>query len=57
MKELTAGDELVAVADDPAFCLDVKSWCECAGHDLVCLENSTEKLRAVIRKKNKKMNL
>jgi len=51
MKELGAGDEFTAVADDPAFCLDVESWCQTTGHELVRLDNSSERLVAVIRKK------
>ncbi len=51
MKELNEGEEFTATADDPAFCLDVESWCNKTGHELVRLENSTHQLVAVIRKK------
>jgi len=52
MKELGAGDELTATADDPAFCLDVESWCNNTGHELVRLEDTDNQLVAVIRKKS-----
>jgi len=51
MKELGTGDEFTAVADDPAFCLDVESWCRTTGHELVRLDDSSERLVAVLRKK------
>lgn len=50
MKELGEGEEFTATADDPAFCLDVESWCNKTGHELVQLENSSDQLVAVIRK-------
>ncbi len=51
MKELDAGEEFTATADDPAFCLDVESWCNKTGHELMRLEDSDRRLVAVIRKK------
>lgn len=50
MKELDAGDEFTAIADDPAFCLDVKSWCNKTKNELVRFECSEKRLVAVIRK-------
>ena len=50
VKELGAGEEFTATADDPAFCLDVESWCKKTGHELVKLDDSGERLIAVIRK-------
>ncbi len=52
VKELGAGEEFTATADDPAFCLDVESWCKKTGHELVRLDDSEKRLVAVIRKKN-----
>lgn len=51
IKPLAAGDELVATATDPAFCLDVESWCKLTGHELVALDKSDDNLIATIRKK------
>jgi tRNA 2-thiouridine synthesizing protein A len=50
MKELDAGDECIATADDPAFCMDVRAWCEIAGHELVSSESTDGHITAVIRK-------
>lgn len=50
MKELNEGEEFTATADDPAFCLDVESWCNKTGHKLVHLDNSAQQLVAVIQK-------
>ncbi|MCP4787411.1 MAG: sulfurtransferase TusA family protein [Fuerstiella sp.] len=50
MKDLGAGEEFTAVADDPAFCLDVASWCRKTGQELVSVDNSNERLVAVIRR-------
>ncbi len=53
MKEVADGEELLATADDPAFCLDVEAWCKKVGSELVKLENTEGKLVAVIRKKQR----
>lgn len=50
IKQLCAGDVLVVTATDPAFCLDVKAWCELTGHELMQLDESHVKLMATIRK-------
>lgn len=50
MKDLNEGEEFTATADDPAFCLDVESWCNKTGNELVRFENSDKRLVAVIRK-------
>lgn len=52
MKELDPGEALTATADDAAFCLDVESWCNSTGHELVRLEDFDKHLLAVIRKKD-----
>lgn len=49
-KTLDSGQEVTAVANDPAFCLDVESWCRRTGHVLLMLDDSDGRLRAVIRK-------
>ncbi len=51
MKQLEGGDEFTAVADDPAFCLDVEAWCNKTGNELLRFENSEKRLVAVIKKK------
>ncbi len=52
MKQLDAGQEIIAAANDPAFCLDVEAWCNKTGHELVQINQTDERLTAVIRKKN-----
>ena len=49
MKQLNEGETVTAVADDPAFCLDVESWCEKTGHALEQLNKTEERLVAIIR--------
>lgn len=56
IKELDVADEFTAIADDPAFCLDVKSWCKQTGHELVRFEELNERLVAVIRKREPESN-
>jgi tRNA 2-thiouridine synthesizing protein A len=50
IKGLADGEQFVASADDPAFCLDVEAWCSKTGHELLELKNDAETLVAVIRK-------
>ena len=50
IKQLAGGAEFTALADDPAFCLDVEAWCRKTGHELVQVENTGDRLVAVIRK-------
>ncbi len=50
VKEVEAGSEFTVVADDPAFCLDVESWCERTGHELMNLDKTSERFVARIRK-------
>lgn len=52
IKELGSGDEITAVANDPAFCLDVEAWCNRTGHQLVQFDDADGRLVAVIRKKH-----
>ncbi len=52
MKQLDAGQEIAAVANDPAFCLDVEAWCNKTGHELIQINQTDERLTAVIRKKH-----
>jgi len=50
MRSLPAGEEVTAFAEDPAFCLDVKAWCNKTGHHLVRLDDSGAQYVAVVRK-------
>ncbi|MCC7123009.1 MAG: sulfurtransferase TusA family protein [Gammaproteobacteria bacterium] len=49
VKSLTAGDEVLVVASDPAFVPDVQAWCRRTGHTLVAVERDGERVRARIR--------
>ena len=52
-EEITAianGDEVIAVADDPAFRLDVEAWCEYTGNELVVLDSAESTIHARIRR-------
>ena len=50
MRTLNDGDEVEAVANDPAFCLDVEAWCNQTGNELLALAESNNQLTAKIRK-------
>ena len=52
IKQLGNGDEIVAVASDPAFCLDVEAWCNETGHELLHLTTNEQRLTATIRKRS-----
>ncbi len=52
IKELDEGEIFTAVADDPAFCLDIEAWCKMTGHELMHFDNSIKRLVAVIKKKS-----
>ena len=47
---IEAGSEIVAMADDKAFELDVQAWCRRTGHALVSFEVLDDTLTACIRK-------
>jgi TusA-related sulfurtransferase len=49
VKELADGAELWVTADDPAFCLDVESWCRKTGHELLRVDAEGGRTLAVIR--------
>lgn len=48
-RQMAAGEVFEAVADDPAFELDVKAWCRRKGFELLTLDASAQETRAVIR--------
>ena len=48
-RQLSPGQELVAVATDPAFPLDVEAWCRKTGFTLVSLEKEPELCTVTIR--------
>ena len=49
-QDLGEGEELTAIADDPAFCMDVEAWCRRVGFELMSLDKSDGIQKAVIRK-------
>ena len=51
MKDLDPGAEILATANDPAFCLDVEAWCHRTGHELLELSEEGDRCTATIRKK------
>jgi TusA-related sulfurtransferase len=50
LKKLEAGQQISVFADDPAFCLDVETWCRKTGHQLISLKQDEHKLVALIEK-------
>lgn len=44
------GEEVIAVADDPAFKLDIEAWCEYTGNELLIVESVGSTIRATIRR-------
>jgi TusA-related sulfurtransferase len=50
MKELSSGNVLAVVADDPGFEPDIKAWCENTGNLLQGLERDGEVITAYVRK-------
>ncbi len=51
IKQCRVGESLKVVANDPAFCFDVESWCRRTRHELVELNQTKDECTAVIRKK------
>lgn len=50
IRGMAGGECLEALANDPAFELDVKAWCRRTGNDLVTIDNASGEIRAVIRR-------
>jgi tRNA 2-thiouridine synthesizing protein A len=50
LKKLDVGQQVSVVADDPAFCLDVETWCRKTGHQLISLKQDDHRLVALIEK-------
>lgn len=50
IKKLSSGEDVRAIADDPAFLLDVEAWCKRTGHTLVEVCQGASQIAAVIRK-------
>ncbi len=48
-RQMAAGELFEAVADDPAFELDVKAWCRRKGYELLTIDASPQETRAVVR--------
>jgi tRNA 2-thiouridine synthesizing protein A len=51
IRQITGGDELEALSDDPAFELDVKAWCRRTGHELMSVHALNGVFRSRIRRK------
>lgn len=49
MRGMVAGEEVLAIASDPAFGPDVQAWCRRTGHTLVSVERAGEHVHAHIR--------
>lgn len=50
IKKLSSGEVFRAIADDPAFLLDVEAWCKRTGHTLIEVSQRDSQIAAVIRK-------
>ena len=50
IRDVALGETFVAIADDPAFCLDVEAWCRRTGQELVHLQQEEVRCVAEIRR-------
>jgi TusA-related sulfurtransferase len=50
IKELTPGQTLQVLADDPAFRLDIEAWCRRTGNKLVEIQQRGDHLEALVTK-------
>lgn len=51
ISEISSGEIIEAVASDPGFASDIKAWCENNSCELISLEGSAPKIKAIIKKK------
>lgn len=51
IRALEDGGELVAIANDRAFELDVKAWCRRTGHELQSMEMDASDITVHLRKR------
>ena len=51
LRNMVDDEELIAVASDRAFELDVKSWCRRTGHELRSLEANANEITICVRKR------
>jgi TusA-related sulfurtransferase len=51
---MNTGETLEVSATDPAFCEDVRAWCEMTGNQLLAMEQRDAGCRAIIRKSQAK---
>jgi len=49
VRELTAGDTITVIADDPGFEPDIQAWVEAQGHELTSLSEADGIFTAVIK--------
>ncbi len=50
VKQLSAGDRLEVVGDDPGIVEDMPVWCEETGNVLISLERSGSEVRCLLEK-------
>lgn len=50
MKELSAGQVLEVVADDPGIRSDMPAWCEKTGNECLAVEEEDGEIRVYVRK-------
>ena len=50
MKDLTSGDKVKIIADDPASLLDFKHFCEVSGNELLYSNSEDDKLIFILKK-------
>jgi len=49
IKDLTSGDTITVIADDPGFEPDVQAWVEARGYELISLSETDSIFTAVIK--------
>ena len=50
IKQLSAGEQLEVVGDDPGIVADMPVWCEETGNVLISLEREGEEVRCLVEK-------
>ena len=51
MKQLSVGQVLEVLSDDPGIKEDMPAWCVTSGNELVCIEEEGYEFHAFVRKK------
>ncbi|MDZ7333358.1 MAG: sulfurtransferase TusA family protein [candidate division KSB1 bacterium] len=50
IKELSPGQILEVISDDPGFVDDMPNWCKMTGHEFLEMQQEGEEYRAYVRK-------